>query len=134
MMLGRLTTAATTTMIGSRLSIPCHRLIRPSLIMYFSTAPMVRFFFLLKVNDSVSIFFVLSAKQPIVDIVAQEMKAAMKAKEASKLSTIRMIRTGFQNAAIELKIDTLSDEQVRKNNNKVTARAGHSLCALTTKI
>jgi uncharacterized protein YqeY len=51
-----------------------------------------------------------------VDIVAQEMKAAMKAKEASKLSTIRMIRTGFQNAAIELKIDTLSDEQVRTKN------------------
>jgi Yqey-like protein len=84
-----------------------------------------------RLNVSTILCLFRCLEQPIVDIVAQEMKAAMKAKAASKLSTIRMIRTGFQNAAIELKTDTLSDEQVRKSKDH---DAGFLLRALATQI
>jgi uncharacterized protein YqeY len=42
-----------------------------------------------------------------------EMKIAMKAKDTVTLSTTRLIRASFANAAIELKTDKLNDEQVR---------------------
>jgi uncharacterized protein YqeY len=50
--------------------------------------------------------------QSIVDEVMEEMKAAMKAKETAKLNTIRLMRSSFSNAAIDLKTDKLTDEQV----------------------
>ena len=50
--------------------------------------------------------------QSIVDEVMEEMKAAMKAKDTAKLNTIRLMRSSFSNAAIDLKTDTLTDEQV----------------------
>ena len=48
----------------------------------------------------------------IVDDVTTEMKVAMKAKDSVTLGTIRLIRTAFANAAIELRTDNLTDEQV----------------------
>ena len=47
----------------------------------------------------------------IVDDVTDEMKAAMKAKDTAKLQTIRLMRSSFANAAIELKTDKLNDDQ-----------------------
>lgn len=41
------------------------------------------------------------------------MKIAMKAKDTAKLNTIRLIRSSFSNAAIDLRTEKLSDEQVR---------------------
>lgn len=55
----------------------------------------------------------LALQQAIVDEVTEEMKVAMKAKETAKLNTIRLIRSSFSNAAIDLKTEKLSDEQVR---------------------
>jgi uncharacterized protein len=49
----------------------------------------------------------------IVDDVTAEMKVAMKAKDTVTLGTIRLIRSAFANAAIELRTESLSDEQVR---------------------
>ena len=49
----------------------------------------------------------------IVDDVTTEMKVAMKAKDSVTLGTIRLIRTAFANAAIELRTESLTDEQVR---------------------
>lgn len=49
----------------------------------------------------------------IVDEVTDEMKTAMKAKDAVKLQTIRLMRSSFANAAIELKTDKLSDDQAQ---------------------
>jgi len=40
-----------------------------------------------------------------------EMKIAMKAKDTVKLQTVRLIRSAFANAAIDLKTEKLSDEQ-----------------------
>jgi uncharacterized protein YqeY len=53
------------------------------------------------------------ALQAIVDEVMEEMKIAMKAKDTARLNTIRLIRSSFANAAIDLKTEQLSDEQVR---------------------
>ena len=39
------------------------------------------------------------------------MKTAMKSKDTVRLQTIRLIRSAFANAAIELRTDQLSDEQ-----------------------
>lgn len=50
--------------------------------------------------------------QSIVDEVMEEMKAAMKAKETAKVNTIRLMRSSFSNAAIDLKTDKLTDEEV----------------------
>lgn len=47
----------------------------------------------------------------IVDEVSDQMKTAMRAKETVKLNTIRLIRAAFTNAAIDLKVDALSDDQ-----------------------
>jgi uncharacterized protein YqeY len=46
-----------------------------------------------------------------VDEVTDEMKRAMKAKDQMTLQTVRLIRTAFVNAAIDLKTDKLSDDQ-----------------------
>jgi uncharacterized protein YqeY len=51
--------------------------------------------------------------QSIVDEVMEEMKAAMKAKETARVNTIRLKRSSFSNAAIDLKTDKLTDEQVK---------------------
>jgi len=50
-------------------------------------------------------------KQAIVDEVMDEMKTAMKAKDTVTLQTVRLIRSAFANAAIDLKTQALSDEQ-----------------------
>lgn len=47
----------------------------------------------------------------IADEVTTEMKTAMKAKDTVRLATIRLIRSGLQNAAIEAKTDKVNDEQ-----------------------
>lgn len=52
------------------------------------------------------------AAAPIVDQVTDEMKVAMKAKDATTLSTVRLIRSAFSNACIELQVPQLDDEQV----------------------
>ena len=52
--------------------------------------------------------------QAIADEVMEEMKIAMKAKDTARLNTIRLIRSSFANAAIDLKTEQLSDEQVRR--------------------
>ena len=49
----------------------------------------------------------------IVDDVTDEMKVAMKAKDTVKLQTIRLMRSSFANAAIELKTDKLTDDQAQ---------------------
>lgn len=49
----------------------------------------------------------------IVDDVTAEMKTAMKAKDTLTLSTVRLIRSAFANAAIEIRAEKLTDEQVR---------------------
>lgn len=46
-----------------------------------------------------------------MDEVTDEMKTAMKAKDTAKLQTVRLIRSAFANAAIDLKTEKLSDEQ-----------------------
>jgi hypothetical protein len=56
----------------------------------------------------------------IVDDVTADMKTAMRAKDAMKLGTIRLIRTAFANAAIELRTESLSDEQVSEPNFRNT--------------
>lgn len=43
----------------------------------------------------------------------EEMKIAMKAKDTARLNTIRLIRSSFSNAAIDLKTEKLSDEQAQ---------------------
>lgn len=52
-----------------------------------------------------------SALHAIADDVNDQMKAAMRAKETTKLGTIRLIRAAFANAAIEFKTEKVSDEQ-----------------------
>jgi uncharacterized protein YqeY len=47
----------------------------------------------------------------IADEVTEQMKAAMKAKDTARLATIRLIRSSFANAAIDLKVPQLTDEQ-----------------------
>lgn len=47
----------------------------------------------------------------IVDEVTEQMKVAMKAKDTARLATIRLIRSAFANAAIDLKVEQLSDDQ-----------------------
>mmetsp|Transcript_12493 Transcript_12493/g.25949 ORF Transcript_12493/g.25949 Transcript_12493/m.25949 type:complete len:193 (-) Transcript_12493:25-603(-) len=49
----------------------------------------------------------------IVDEVSDEMKAAMKRKDTTTLATIRLIRSAFANAAIDLKTEKLTDEQAQ---------------------
>ena len=51
----------------------------------------------------------------IVDEVTDEMKVAMKAKNTVVLGTIRLIRSSFANAAIDLKTNKLSDDQVSRS-------------------
>lgn len=58
---------------------------------------------------SVSMFMLFF--QAIVDEVMEEMKTAMKAKDTTTLQTIRLMRSAFANAAIDLKTEQLSDEQ-----------------------
>jgi hypothetical protein len=58
-------------------------------------------------------FCVCLCVKSIADEVMSEMKTAMKAKDTVTLSTTRLIRASFANAAIELKADKLTDEQVR---------------------
>ena len=41
------------------------------------------------------------------------MKSAMKAKDTLTLQTVRLIRSAFANAAIELRTEKLTDEEVR---------------------
>jgi uncharacterized protein len=50
-------------------------------------------------------------RRAIVDEVSDQMKTAMKAKDATKLATIRLVRSAFANAAIDLKVKALNDEQ-----------------------
>lgn len=69
--------------------------------------------------------------QAIVDEVTEEMKVAMKAKETAKLNTIRLIRSAFTNAAIDLKTKKLSDEQVRSD---VACASDRGDCSLTFSI
>lgn len=47
----------------------------------------------------------------IVDEVSDEMKKAMKAKDTTRLATLRLIRSAFANAQIEFKTDKLTDDQ-----------------------
>lgn len=47
-----------------------------------------------------------------MDDVTAAMKVAMKAKDTTTLGTVRLIRTAFANAAIELRAESLTDEQV----------------------
>lgn len=47
----------------------------------------------------------------IVDEVSDQMKVAMRAKDTTKLATIRLIRAAFANAQIDAKTDALSDDQ-----------------------
>jgi uncharacterized protein YqeY len=47
----------------------------------------------------------------IADEVTEQMKVAMKAKDTARLATIRLIRSSFANAAIDLKVPQLKDEQ-----------------------
>jgi uncharacterized protein len=42
-----------------------------------------------------------------------EMKTAMKSKDTTKLNTIRLIRSAFANAAIDLKTEKLSDSDAQ---------------------
>jgi hypothetical protein len=51
-------------------------------------------------------------RMAIVDEVTAEMKVAMKAKDTVTLNTIRLIRSAFANTAIELRTETLTDDQV----------------------
>ena len=44
--------------------------------------------------------------------IEQDLVAAMKAKEADKLSTLRMVKAALSNSAIEKKTDRLSDPEV----------------------
>lgn len=46
-----------------------------------------------------------------MDEVTEQMKVAMKAKDTARLATIRLIRSAFANAAIDLKVEQLSDDQ-----------------------
>jgi UDP-3-O-acyl-N-acetylglucosamine deacetylase len=50
--------------------------------------------------------------QAVVDDVTSTMKTAMKAKDTVTLNTVRLIRSAFANAAIELRTESLTDEQV----------------------
>jgi uncharacterized protein len=52
-----------------------------------------------------------TARFAIVDEVSDQMKTAMKAKDTIKLAAIRLIRSAFANAAIDLKVKALNDEQ-----------------------
>lgn len=56
-------------------------------------------------------FFVGLTFQAIVDDVTSEMKRAMKEKDLVTLQTVRLIRSAFGNAAIDLKTEKLSDDQ-----------------------
>ncbi|TGB04261.1 GatB/YqeY domain-containing protein [Halobacillus salinus] len=47
----------------------------------------------------------------ITERLTQDMKTAMKARDKAKLSTIRMVRASFQNEAIKLGKDSLSEEE-----------------------
>ena len=58
-----------------------------------------------------------AALNSISSEVAEEMKTAMKAKDTATLGTIRLIRSAFSNAQIDLKTEELSDEQVRGFRN-----------------
>jgi Yqey-like protein len=60
------------------------------------------------ISTNLSIF----VEKAIVDDVTAAMKVAMKAKDSTTLGTIRLIRTAFANTAIELRAESLSDEQV----------------------
>ena len=50
------------------------------------------------------------ALHTIADEVNDQMKAAMRAKETTKLGTVRLIKAAFANAAIEAKVDKVSDD------------------------
>jgi hypothetical protein len=54
----------------------------------------------------------VTALSSIASEVADEMKVAMRAKDTTTLATIRMIRSGFSNAQIDLKKEELADEEV----------------------
>ncbi|MGI8316098.1 GatB/YqeY domain-containing protein [Halobacillus mangrovi] len=47
----------------------------------------------------------------ITERLTQDMKTAMKARDKKRLSTIRMVRASFQNEAIKLGKDSLSEEE-----------------------
>ena len=61
---------------------------------------------------SISRSSLVLTRMSIVDDVTAEMKVAMKAKDSVTLGTIRLIRSAFANAAIELRTENLTDEQV----------------------
>ena len=63
----------------------------------------------------------------IVDEVTAEMKAAMKSKDTATLSTIRLIRSAFANAAIEQKTKALTDEQARQTLRKMAKMRQESI-------
>jgi len=50
----------------------------------------------------------------LFDQIKTDLVAAMKAKEAEKLSVLRMLQSALKNEAIDLKKDTLTDEEVFK--------------------
>jgi uncharacterized protein YqeY len=54
---------------------------------------------------------VQSLGSSIADDVMDQMKVAMKQKDTTRLSTIRLVRAAFANAAIELRVDQLDDDQ-----------------------
>ncbi|UOQ47408.1 GatB/YqeY domain-containing protein [Gracilibacillus caseinilyticus] len=47
----------------------------------------------------------------IVELLNQDMKQAMKARDKEKLSVIRMVKASMQNEAIKLQKDALSEEE-----------------------
>mmetsp|Transcript_16340 Transcript_16340/g.21386 ORF Transcript_16340/g.21386 Transcript_16340/m.21386 type:complete len:188 (-) Transcript_16340:227-790(-) len=53
----------------------------------------------------------VTSMMAIVDEVKDEMIKSMKAKDQVTLNTVRLIRSSFANAQIELKTDKLSDDQ-----------------------
>jgi len=55
------------------------------------------------------------------------MKIAMKAKDTARLNTIRLIRSSFANAAIDLKTEQLSDEQAQTVLKKMAKMRNESI-------
>jgi uncharacterized protein len=62
-------------------------------------------------HDSIATSYRTTFRCAIVDEVTDQMKTAMKAKDTIKLATIRLVRSAFANAAIDLKVAALNDEQ-----------------------
>mmetsp|Transcript_5270 Transcript_5270/g.15305 ORF Transcript_5270/g.15305 Transcript_5270/m.15305 type:complete len:137 (-) Transcript_5270:234-644(-) len=55
------------------------------------------------------------------------MKVAMKAKDTATLSTIRLIRSAFANAAIDLKAEKLTDDQAQTALRKMAKMRQESI-------